>query len=138
MREVGSNHHYRSLYTLLVNMADWVSVQEVKALFLSVDLAVAYVTHSTCVHGTRVARAMWSVETGLQESYVREVLSGGEDCFLRMSDKSEMEHRTLVIGDLWPMFLLALLLLQLATIVFIVELIIGALTQMPRRCRRCL
>ncbi|XP_077560490.1 uncharacterized protein LOC144175272 [Haemaphysalis longicornis] len=83
-------------------------------------------------------RAMWSVEHGLLESYVREVLSGGEDCFLRMSDKSDMEHRTLVFEDLRPMFLLALLLLQLATIVFIAEILIGTLTQMPRRHRRYL
>ncbi|XP_077559549.1 glutamate receptor ionotropic, delta-2-like [Haemaphysalis longicornis] len=83
-------------------------------------------------------RSMWSVETGLLENYLREISPEGEDCFLRMSDKSDLEHRTLLFEDLRPLFLLALLLLQLATIVFVVELLIGALTQRPRRRRRCL
>ncbi|XP_077520129.1 glutamate receptor U1-like [Amblyomma americanum] len=67
-------------------------------------------------------RLKWFVESGLLERFRQEISPKGEDCLLRMSDKSDLQHRTLLLEDLKPLFFLWLMLLQLATVAFVVEL----------------
>ncbi|XP_075543688.1 glutamate receptor U1-like [Dermacentor variabilis] len=74
-------------------------------------------------------RLMWYVDTGLLAKLREETSPLGEECLLRMSDKSDLEHRTLLLDDLQPMFLLALLLLQFATVVFLAELLFAAVSK---------
>ncbi|KAH6936482.1 hypothetical protein HPB50_018003 [Hyalomma asiaticum] len=71
-------------------------------------------------------RLMWYVDSGLLVKLRQETSPLGEECLLRMSDKSDLQHRTLLLDDLQPLFMLALLLLQFSTIVFLAELIIAA------------
>ncbi|KAH7952786.1 hypothetical protein HPB49_001075 [Dermacentor silvarum] len=71
-------------------------------------------------------RLMWYADTGLLVKLRQEISPLGEECLLRMSDKSNLQHRTLLLDDLQPLFLLVLLLLQFATVVFLAELLIAA------------
>ncbi|KAL1434766.1 hypothetical protein MTO96_001664 [Rhipicephalus appendiculatus] len=68
-------------------------------------------------------RLKWFVESGLLQRFRQEVSPIGEECMLRMSDKADMQNRTLLFEDLRPLFLLSLLLLQAAAVVFVIELL---------------
>ncbi|XP_037505024.1 uncharacterized protein LOC119381120 [Rhipicephalus sanguineus] len=74
-------------------------------------------------------RLKWFVESGLLQRFRQEVSPIGEECMLRMSDKADMQNRTLMFEDLRPLFLLSLLLLQAAAVVFVIELLVATVNR---------
>ncbi|XP_064457095.1 probable glutamate receptor [Ornithodoros turicata] len=67
-------------------------------------------------------RLRWITESGLADKFLEDVSPGGGDCWLRHSDKGDMEHRILDFSDLRPIFVLHVVLSSGAILALVVEL----------------